>query len=256
MGLCGIFVLWIVFWARPVIPAGDTSAFSAGIMTKRPVHKAREFPEQAIPSADWAEAGVSGHAPGTAGPPPGYRSTLLCRRTSSAPATSHARFRLDSSGAPAGARACRGAAPAGRRRRWSAARLGPRLAAADRSTAAATGRARAGEAARHRRSRNCVKGKAELSYASTGGTAATQTIGTGAEAVFRPERGASSRASTSLSSTPKRCGLYAKINRNGTFSTGMKNRISAPVEVLNALVWPIFSQVRLPARSDRPAASS
>ena len=43
-----------------------------------------------------------------------------------------------------------------------------------------------------------------------------------------------------LSSTPKRCGLYAKINRNGTFNTGMKKRISAPVEVLNALVSPIF----------------
>src|SRR5688500_2091439 len=42
-----------------------------------------------------------------------------------------------------------------------------------------------------------------------------------------------------LSSTPKRCGLYAKIKRNGTFNTGMKKRISAPVDVLNAVVWPI-----------------
>src|SRR3954447_8051568 len=37
-----------------------------------------------------------------------------------------------------------------------------------------------------------------------------------------------------LSSTPARDGFIAKINRNGTFSTGMKNRISAPVETLNA----------------------
>ena len=43
-----------------------------------------------------------------------------------------------------------------------------------------------------------------------------------------------------LSSTPNRYGLYAKINRNGTFNTGMKKRISAPVEVLNALVSPIL----------------
>ena len=31
---------------------------------KRPIHKAQEFPEQAIPSADWAESGVSGHRTG------------------------------------------------------------------------------------------------------------------------------------------------------------------------------------------------
>src|SRR5438477_406565 len=30
------------------------------------------------------------------------------------------------------------------------------------------------------------------------------------------------------------CGLYAKIRRNGTFRTGMKKRISAPVDVLKS----------------------
>ena len=45
--------------------------------------------------------------------------------------------------------------------------------------------------------------------------------------------------SSVLFSTPPRCGFAAKISRNGTFSTGMKKRISAPVEVLNALVWPV-----------------
>ena len=39
-----------------------------------------------------------------------------------------------------------------------------------------------------------------------------------------------------LSSTPARDGFIAKISRNGTFSTGMKKRISAPVDVLNAFV--------------------
>jgi putative salt-induced outer membrane protein YdiY len=36
------------------------------------------------------------------------------------------------------------------------------------------------------RRQELVKGKAELSYVSTGGTASTQTLGTGAEAVFAP----------------------------------------------------------------------
>ncbi len=37
----------------------------------------------------------------------------------------------------------------------------------------------------------------------------------------------------------------AKIRRNGTFNTGMKNRISAPIEVLNALASPTVSLVTL-----------
>src|SRR6185436_6987606 len=44
-----------------------------------------------------------------------------------------------------------------------------------------------------------------------------------------------------LSSTLPRDGFMAKISRNGTFRTGMKKRISAPVDVLNALVCPIMS---------------
>src|SRR5258706_164649 len=38
-----------------------------------------------------------------------------------------------------------------------------------------------------------------------------------------------------LASTPARCGLYAKMSRNGTLITGMKSRTSTPVDVLNAL---------------------
>src|SRR3954471_4754830 len=44
-----------------------------------------------------------------------------------------------------------------------------------------------------------------------------------------------------LSSTFVRDGFIAKIKRNGTFNTGMKNRISAPVDVLNAFVSPMIS---------------
>ena len=46
-----------------------------------------------------------------------------------------------------------------------------------------------------------------------------------------------------------RDGFIAKINRNGTFSTGMKKRISAPVDVLNAFV---SASVRVPSGSGRP----
>src|SRR3954471_19134383 len=44
-----------------------------------------------------------------------------------------------------------------------------------------------------------------------------------------------------LSSTLVRDGFIAKISRNGTFNTGMKNRISAPIDVLNAFVSPTIS---------------
>src|SRR5262245_22860989 len=57
-----------------------------------------------------------------------------------------------------------------------------------------------------------------------------------------------------LSSTPPRCGFIAKINRNGTLSTGMKNRTSAPVEVLNALVWPITRVVGPGGAGQTPGA--
>ena len=43
--------------------------------------------------------------------------------------------------------------------------------------------------------------------------------------------------------TPRRDGLYALISRNGTFKTGMKNRTSKPVEVLNAGVVSITRTV-------------
>src|SRR4029079_2650466 len=44
-----------------------------------------------------------------------------------------------------------------------------------------------------------------------------------------------------LSSTLPRDGFIAKIRRNGTFNTGMKKRISAPVDALNAAVSPMMS---------------
>src|SRR5262249_44795442 len=55
-----------------------------------------------------------------------------------------------------------------------------------------------------------------------------------------------------LLSTPARCGLYAKISRNGTFKTGMKNRISAPVDVLKALTVSMTCTVGRTLGSDTP----
>src|SRR4051812_16051605 len=51
-----------------------------------------------------------------------------------------------------------------------------------------------------------------------------------------------------LSSTPARCGLNAKMRRNGTLSTGMKNRTSRPVDVFQSCMlklWPGFTTVAI-----------
>ena len=47
-----------------------------------------------------------------------------------------------------------------------------------------------------------------------------------------------------------RDGFIAKISRNGTFSTGMKNRISAPVDDLNAGVVPMTCDVGVHGRNE------
>ena len=66
---------------------------------------------------------------------------------------------------------------------------------------------------------------------------APMRLRTSSERRARPRTGTctSSPAAGCCRARRARDGFIAKISRNGTFSTGMKNRISAPVDVLNAL---------------------